>query len=103
MFLVSRRRHGLAGRASGRPAGWASPRSRVCSSAPSSSWPGWVHSQNKAGKDVGELIGSEPLGIAATNSVEEILALDAEWRHLRTGCCRIPTRWPLGCGRGGRW
>ena len=38
----------------------------------------WVHSQNKAGKDVGELIGSEPLGIAATNSVEEILALDAD-------------------------
>ena len=38
----------------------------------------WVHSQDKAGKDVGELIGSEPLGIAATNSVDEILALDAD-------------------------
>jgi hypothetical protein len=38
----------------------------------------WVHSSEKAGRDVGELIGAEPLGITATNSVEEILALDAD-------------------------
>ena len=38
----------------------------------------WVHSQDKAGKDVGELIGTEPLGVTATNSVDEILALDAD-------------------------
>ena len=38
----------------------------------------WVHSAQKAGKDVGEIIGTEPLGITATNSVDEILALDAD-------------------------
>src|SRR6478672_8700041 len=38
----------------------------------------WVHSQDKAGKDVGSIIGGEPLGVIATNSVEEILALDAD-------------------------
>ncbi len=26
----------------------------------------WVHSPDKAGKDVGELIGTEPLGVTAT-------------------------------------
>ena len=38
----------------------------------------WVHSEAKNGKDVGVLIGGEPLGVFATNSVEEILALDAD-------------------------
>ncbi len=38
----------------------------------------WVHSEDKAGKDVGEIIGSEPLGVTATNSIDEILALDAD-------------------------
>lgn len=38
----------------------------------------WVHSEAKNGKDVGELSGGEPLGVFATNSVEEILALDAD-------------------------
>ena len=38
----------------------------------------WVHSADKAGKDVGELIGEEPIGVTATNSVDEILALDAD-------------------------
>ncbi|AMO63067.1 putative dihydrodipicolinate reductase-like protein [Mycolicibacterium phlei] len=38
----------------------------------------WVHSEHKAGRDVGELIGTEPLGVVATNSVEEILATDAD-------------------------
>ena len=38
----------------------------------------WVHSDEKAGKDVGEIVGSAPLGVTATNSVEEILALDAD-------------------------
>ena len=38
----------------------------------------WVHSADKAGKDVGELIGTEPLGVTATNSIDEILALDAD-------------------------
>ncbi len=38
----------------------------------------WVHSKAKAGLDVGEIIGGEPLGVIATDSVEEILALDAD-------------------------
>ncbi|CAJ1580380.1 dihydrodipicolinate reductase [[Mycobacterium] wendilense] len=38
----------------------------------------WVHSSEKNGRDVGELIGADPLGVTATNSVEEILALDAD-------------------------
>src|SRR6476619_3064811 len=38
----------------------------------------WVHSKDKAGKDVGEIIGTEPLGVTATNSLDDILALDAD-------------------------
>jgi 2,4-diaminopentanoate dehydrogenase len=38
----------------------------------------WVHSADKAGKDVGDIIGTEPLGVTASNSVDEILALDAD-------------------------
>ncbi|OBG24255.1 dihydrodipicolinate reductase [Mycolicibacterium celeriflavum] len=38
----------------------------------------WVHSPHKAGKDVGELVGTEPLGVTATDSLDEILALDAD-------------------------
>lgn len=35
----------------------------------------WVHSPAKHGRDVGELIGREPIGVRATTDVEEILAL----------------------------
>ena len=38
----------------------------------------WVHGADKAGKDAGELAGVEPIGVRATNSVEEILALGAD-------------------------
>ncbi|BBY62843.1 NAD(P)H-dependent amine dehydrogenase family protein [Mycolicibacterium helvum] len=38
----------------------------------------WVHSKDKAGKDVGEIIGTPPLGVTATNSLDDILALDAD-------------------------
>ena len=38
----------------------------------------WVHAKAKAGKDVGELVGTGPLGVSATGSIEEILALDAD-------------------------
>ncbi len=41
----------------------------------------WVHSENKAGKDVGEIDGvnaTAPLGVTATNSIDDILALDAD-------------------------
>ncbi|MCT7657285.1 NAD(P)H-dependent amine dehydrogenase family protein [Mycobacterium deserti] len=38
----------------------------------------WVHSPGKAGKDVGEIIGTGRVGVTATDSVDEILALDAD-------------------------
>jgi hypothetical protein len=37
-----------------------------------------VYSADKSGKDVGELIGAGPVGVLATDSLEEILALDAD-------------------------
>jgi len=37
-----------------------------------------VHSPAKAGKDAGELAGVGPVGVKATNDVDEILALDAD-------------------------
>jgi hypothetical protein len=38
----------------------------------------WVHSEDKVGKDVGDLCGVGPLGVRATNSLDEICALDAD-------------------------
>ena len=38
----------------------------------------WVHSADKAGRDAGDIVGCEPLGVTATNSVEEILALQPD-------------------------
>jgi hypothetical protein len=38
----------------------------------------WAHSKAKNGVDVGEIIGTEALGVAATNSVDAILAMDAD-------------------------
>jgi len=38
----------------------------------------WVHSESKHGKDAGELVGREPIGVLATTSREEVLALDAD-------------------------
>ena len=38
----------------------------------------WVHSKDKSGKDIGEIIGTDPIGVTATDSVEEILATDAD-------------------------
>lgn len=38
----------------------------------------WVHSAAKAGRDVGQIVGTEPLGVTATDSIEEILALEAD-------------------------
>ncbi|MGI9125915.1 MAG: NAD(P)H-dependent amine dehydrogenase family protein [Mycobacterium sp.] len=38
----------------------------------------WVHSPSKAGRDVGEIIGTGPVGVTATGSVEDILAMDAD-------------------------
>src|ERR1700739_2743824 len=33
----------------------------------------WVHSESKAGKDVGEIIGTSPLGGTATNNIDDRL------------------------------
>jgi 4-hydroxy-tetrahydrodipicolinate reductase len=38
----------------------------------------WVHSAEKAGRDAGELVGTEPLGVVATNDADALLALDAD-------------------------
>ena len=38
----------------------------------------WVHSADKAGRDAGEIAGTEPLGVAATTDADELLALDAD-------------------------
>lgn len=38
----------------------------------------WVHSAEKAGQDVGAILGREPLGVIATNSLDDILAMDAD-------------------------
>lgn len=38
----------------------------------------WVHSEAKRGKDVGEIIGTAPMGVTATNNIDDILALDAD-------------------------
>jgi len=37
-----------------------------------------VYSADKSGRDVGELVGSDPIGVRATDSRDEILALDAD-------------------------
>ena len=39
---------------------------------------GWVHTPEKDGQDLGTLAGIEPLGVAATRSLDEICALDAD-------------------------
>ena len=38
----------------------------------------WVHSDAKAGRDAGELCGLPATGVAATNDVDTVLALDAD-------------------------
>jgi hypothetical protein len=38
----------------------------------------WVHSPDKSGRDVGALAGIDPIGIAATSDLEQILAVDAD-------------------------
>lgn len=49
----------------------------------------WVHSEQKAGRDAGELCGLAPVGITATNDVDAILALDADCvSHNATGDLR---------------
>jgi 2,4-diaminopentanoate dehydrogenase len=38
----------------------------------------WVHSEDKHGKDVGEIIGTSALGVTATSSMDDILGADAD-------------------------
>ncbi len=38
----------------------------------------WVHSKTKSGRDIGDLAGIAPVGVRATDAVDEILALDAD-------------------------
>ena len=38
----------------------------------------WVHSADKAGADVGTLIGRDPIGVTATDDIDALLDLDAQ-------------------------
>src|SRR5437660_8506703 len=38
----------------------------------------WVHSEDKSGRDVGELVGRGPVGVTATNDADAVLAVDAD-------------------------
>jgi 2,4-diaminopentanoate dehydrogenase len=38
----------------------------------------WVHSKDKHGKDVGEIVGASRLGVTATSNVDDIVATDAD-------------------------
>jgi 2,4-diaminopentanoate dehydrogenase len=38
----------------------------------------WVHSTDKNGLDVGEILGTAPVGVTASTSIDEVLALDAD-------------------------
>ena len=38
----------------------------------------WVHSPDKAGRDVGELCGLDPLGVLATDDVDALVGMDAD-------------------------
>ncbi len=38
----------------------------------------WVHSDEKAGRDAGELVGIEPVGVVATNDADGLLGMDAD-------------------------
>jgi 2,4-diaminopentanoate dehydrogenase len=38
----------------------------------------WVHSPDKNGIDVGQIIGADELGVTANSSIDEVLALDAD-------------------------
>lgn len=41
----------------------------------------WVHGAGKDGKDAGEIAGIGPIGVKATRSIEQILALEADVVH----------------------
>lgn len=55
----------------------------------------YVHSAKKAGRDAGELCGTAPVGIIATNDIDAIVALDADCvLYMQQGCdidvlCRL--------------
>lgn len=38
----------------------------------------YVHSPDKRGRDVGDLLGTDPVGVRTTSDVDEVLALDAD-------------------------
>ncbi|AQT78803.1 dihydrodipicolinate reductase [Mycolicibacterium litorale] len=38
----------------------------------------WVHSADKNGRDIGELIGQDPIGVAASTDIDQLLATDAD-------------------------
>ncbi len=60
----------------GRPGASAPSPSTPCTGARISSSSGvWVHSQDKVGRDAGELAGGEPIGVVATNDADALIGL----------------------------
>ena len=47
----------------------------------------WVHSPDKVGKDAGELVGGDPIGLAATHDADALIALKPDCAE----CCQRPT------------
>ena len=38
----------------------------------------WVHSEDKAGRDVGTICGLEPIGVTASNDIDALVAMAAD-------------------------
>lgn len=69
----------------------------------------WVHSEEKAGRDAGELCGLDPVGVKATRSIDDIIALkpdcvlymqegfnyDDVCRLLASGANVVTSRWEI--------
>ena len=52
----------------------------------------WVHSDDKAGRDAGELCGAGMLGVRATNDVDCASRPRRRLRHLHARCCPTPLK-----------
>ena len=65
----------------------------------------WVHSDEKVGRDVGELCGLGPVGVQATNDKDALLAMEADCvsymvdRTWDSTPKRRSTRWSGSCDR----
>ena len=59
----------------------------------------WVHSQDKVGRDAGELAGGEPIGVEATNDADALIALRPDCVvYAASGPGATPARSRITCG-----